>query len=83
MYVIQFQKEGVEKERQSLIQQNNQVESDLAELKDDMEKCSQEVRNLRAEFDSSTATLEKLQVEKREEEMRHKDLVSKVILLSI
>ena len=83
MYVIQFQKEGVEKERQSLIQQNNKVESDLAELKDDMEKCSQEVRNLRAEFDSSTATLEKLQVEKREGQMRHKDLVSKVILLSI
>jgi len=56
------------------------VESDLAELKDDMGKCSLEVLNLRAEFDSSTAALEKLQVEKKEEEMRHKDLVSKVIL---
>ena len=69
----------MEKRRESVMQQKKQLESDLAHLKEEIEKCGNEDRKLRVEFESLTATFKKSQVEKKEEQKKHNDLASQVI----
>lgn len=62
-----------------MIQQKKQLESDLAHLNKEIEKCGNGGRKLRVEFESLTATFKISEVEKRKEQMKHNDLASQVI----
>lgn len=60
--------------------QNNQMESDLALMKDELEIRREEHRKLRAEVDSFTAARIRLEIQVKESQKTLDDLASRVSL---
>ena len=60
--------------------QNNQIESDLALMEDDLEIRREEHRKLRAEVDSFTAARIQVEIQVKESQKTLDDLVSRVSL---